>query len=220
MTRLRWYRIADTDELPEGRVKTVVAGRKTLALTHFDGRYNALDNACPHQGGPLGEGSIENGWLRSVAVTGDGGFGQYMAELTTAVKHGMNINHVLPSSNELGKIGKEQRAGNRDVWQTALHNPNFAHHTENCGALGIRLDGKGQLDDALERALARDGPALVDGVAEPVPIHWSIRRARSRLFRASSWSGLRRTACSKKPTASRSCPWLANTIPRPLYGSA
>ena len=24
----------------------------------------ALENRCPHQGGPLGEGSIENGWLR------------------------------------------------------------------------------------------------------------------------------------------------------------
>ena len=27
-------------------------------------RYGALDNHCPHQGGPLGEGSIEKGWLR------------------------------------------------------------------------------------------------------------------------------------------------------------
>ena len=25
---------------------------------------SALDNRCPHQGGPLGEGSIEDGWLR------------------------------------------------------------------------------------------------------------------------------------------------------------
>src|SRR6185295_3099611 len=30
-----------------------------------------------------------------VAVTGDGGFGQYLADLTTAVKYGMNITHVL-----------------------------------------------------------------------------------------------------------------------------
>lgn len=27
-------------------------------------RYGALDNRCPHQGGPLGEGSIEQGLLR------------------------------------------------------------------------------------------------------------------------------------------------------------
>ena len=43
-----------------------------------------------------------------VAVTGDGGFAQYMAELTTAVKHGMNITHVLLNNGQLGKISKEQ----------------------------------------------------------------------------------------------------------------
>ena len=52
------------DDLPEGRVTTVTAGHRSLAITHHDGRYGALDNRCPHQGGPLGEGSIEKGWLR------------------------------------------------------------------------------------------------------------------------------------------------------------
>ena len=33
-------------------------------MTHFEGGYHALDNKCPHQGGPLGEGSIEKGYLR------------------------------------------------------------------------------------------------------------------------------------------------------------
>jgi hypothetical protein len=33
-------------------------------MTKFGGTYGALDNKCPHQGGPLGEGSIENGLLR------------------------------------------------------------------------------------------------------------------------------------------------------------
>ena len=40
-----------------------------MALTHIDGEYAAMENRCPHQGGPLGEGSIEVGkdgqcWLR------------------------------------------------------------------------------------------------------------------------------------------------------------
>ena len=60
----QWFRVLDYDELPEGRVKTVVAGHKSLAMTHVEGQYGALDNRCPHQGGPLGEGSIENGFLR------------------------------------------------------------------------------------------------------------------------------------------------------------
>ena len=39
-------------------------GDRRLVLTHVGDDYGALDNRCPHQGGPLGEGSIEKGWLR------------------------------------------------------------------------------------------------------------------------------------------------------------
>src|SRR5690349_5736308 len=61
---LTWHRVLGPDELPDGRVKTVTAGVHTFALTHYDGRYAALSNRCPHQGGPLGEGTIEKGMLR------------------------------------------------------------------------------------------------------------------------------------------------------------
>ncbi len=97
-----------------------------------------------------------------VAVTGDGGFGQYLAELTTAVKYGMNITHVLLNNSELGKISKEQKADQLDVWQTSLHNPDFSRFAENCGALGLRVTEASQLDDALAQALAHEGPALVE----------------------------------------------------------
>ena len=45
-------------------IVTVTCDETTVAITHYDGEYHAMDNACPHQGGPLGEGSIENGLLR------------------------------------------------------------------------------------------------------------------------------------------------------------
>ena len=64
MTAPVWHRVAEHGELPDGRVKTVSVGHRTLALTRVGDRYGCLDNRCPHQGGPLGEGSIENGWLR------------------------------------------------------------------------------------------------------------------------------------------------------------
>ncbi len=97
-----------------------------------------------------------------VAVTGDGGFAQYLAEITTAVKYGMRITHVLLNNSELGKISKEQRAGNWDVWETGLRNPNFAEYAELCGALGIRVSSADELEPALSRALAHDGPSLVE----------------------------------------------------------
>ncbi len=97
-----------------------------------------------------------------VSVSGDGGFGQYMGELQTAVKYGMNITHVLLNNAELGKISKEQRAGSWDVWQTSLHNPSFARYAEISGALGVRVENKADLEAALTKALAHDGPALVE----------------------------------------------------------
>ena len=97
-----------------------------------------------------------------VSISGDGGFAQYMAEVTTAVKYGMDITHVLLNNSELGKISKEQRSGSWDVWQTELVNPNFAEYAELCGALGIRVENADQLAGALKLALEHDGPALVE----------------------------------------------------------
>src|SRR5207253_2956087 len=82
-----------------------------------------------------------------VSVSGDGGFGQYAMEVTTAVKYGMNITHVLLNNGELGKISKEQRAGEWQVWQTSLHNPDFAAFAELCGARGYRVSRVNQLAD-------------------------------------------------------------------------
>jgi len=42
--RLEWHRIADIDELPEGRVKTVTAGIHSMAPTHVDGASPAMES--------------------------------------------------------------------------------------------------------------------------------------------------------------------------------
>ncbi len=159
--------------VPEDAVIAVDVGNNTYSF----GRYFECRRQSVLMSGYLG--SIGFGypaalgaWAAAperptIAVTGDGGFGQYMAELTTAVKYGMNITHVLLNNNELGKISKEQRAGQWDVWQTGLHNPNFALFAESCGALGIRVTDKQQLDEALQQALAHDGPAMVEVMSDP-----------------------------------------------------
>ncbi len=103
-------------------------------------------------------------------MSGDGGFGQYMTELTTLVKYGMNVTHVLVNNGQLGKISKEQRAGDWPVWQTSLHNPNFSQYANLCGALGIRVEAVEDLEPALIRAYAHDGPALVEIMADPALI--------------------------------------------------
>lgn len=101
-----------------------------------------------------------------ISVSGDGGFGQYPMDFTTAVKYGMDITHVLLNNAELGKISKEQRAGEWPVWETDLHNPSFAAYAELCGGKGIRVTDAGQLEDALRQAIAHGGPALVEIITD------------------------------------------------------
>lgn len=101
-----------------------------------------------------------------IAVAGDGGFCQYLAELTTAVKYNMPIKLILLNNSELGKISKEQRAGEFDVWATDLHNPNFSDYANSCGALGIRVENKSQLAESMKKVLAHDGPAMLEVMAD------------------------------------------------------
>lgn len=100
------------------------------------------------------------------SVSGDGGLGQYLAELTTLVKYNMPIKHVLLNNSELGKISKEQKAAELDVWKTRLHNPNFAEYATNCGALGIRVEEASELEGALQQLRDHDGPGLIDIVCD------------------------------------------------------
>jgi len=97
-----------------------------------------------------------------LSISGDGGFGQYMGEVTTAVKYRMNITHILLNNFELGKISKEQIAGHWQVWQTSLHNPSFAAFAKICGAFGVKVTKPDQLEAAIKAALKYDGPAIVE----------------------------------------------------------
>jgi thiamine pyrophosphate-dependent acetolactate synthase large subunit-like protein len=102
-----------------------------------------------------------------VSVSGDGGFGQYLAEFTTAVKYSMNITHILLNNSQLGKISKEQRAGEWEVWQTSLQNPDFSEYAKLCGGHGKRVENADDLSSAISEALAYDGPALVEIISDP-----------------------------------------------------
>jgi thiamine pyrophosphate-dependent acetolactate synthase large subunit-like protein/nitrite reductase/ring-hydroxylating ferredoxin subunit len=159
--------------LPADAVVTVDVGNHAYSL----GRYLESQGQPVLMSGYLG--SIGFGypaalgaWAAApqrpvVAVTGDGGFGQYAAELTTAVKYGIPVKHVLLDNHSLGKIGKEQLAADFPVWHTSLHNPDWAAYARLCGATGIKAGHKDQLDDAMTQLFAADGPAMLHVEQDP-----------------------------------------------------
>jgi thiamine pyrophosphate-dependent acetolactate synthase large subunit-like protein len=101
-----------------------------------------------------------------VVVAGDGGFCQYMGELTTAVKYQMPIKAIILNNNELAKITKEQRSGGWDKYQTDLVNPDFAAYATSCGAMGIRVSDKSEVPEAMKKLFNHDGPALLEVKAD------------------------------------------------------
>jgi 3-phenylpropionate/trans-cinnamate dioxygenase ferredoxin component len=52
-------RVGSVGDLAAGEGRVVEAAGRTLALFNVDGTYYAIDNACSHRGGPLGEGDLD-----------------------------------------------------------------------------------------------------------------------------------------------------------------
>jgi thiamine pyrophosphate-dependent acetolactate synthase large subunit-like protein/nitrite reductase/ring-hydroxylating ferredoxin subunit len=101
-----------------------------------------------------------------IAVAGDGGFGQYMVEFTTAVKYGMPILLILLNNSELGKITKEFYADGMEAWHTSLKNPNFVEYARSCGGGGIQVKDINNLAEALNIGLSSKMPFIVECITD------------------------------------------------------
>jgi len=159
-----------TEAAPPDAVIAVDVGNNAYAFGHYFECKPGQDVLMSGYLGSIGFGfpaamgawAATRGGRKVVAVTGDGGFGQYLAEFTTAVKYGMPILHVLLDNGELGKISREQVSAIRPVWQTDLVNPDFAAYAESCGGRGWNVTDPADLPRILADALAVDDrPALV-----------------------------------------------------------
>ena len=56
-----WTSLCELDDLQEGQGKYVEIGGFQLAVFLHDGRAYTVDNTCPHAGGSLAGGQVENG---------------------------------------------------------------------------------------------------------------------------------------------------------------
>ena len=52
-----------TVEVPEGKVAKAKLGEKEFAIICLGGAFYCIDGVCTHEGGPLGEGSLDDGVL-------------------------------------------------------------------------------------------------------------------------------------------------------------
>ena len=52
-------KVAQVADLGDGQAKVVEVGGRSVAVFNVEGRFYAIDNICPHRGGPLGEGDVD-----------------------------------------------------------------------------------------------------------------------------------------------------------------
>ena len=102
------------------------------------------------------------------SIAGDGGFQMTMSELATLVENNIPVKFAIINNNVLGMVRQWQEFfyNKSYVATTYTHNPDFVKLAEAFGMLGIRVTSKNQVRASIEKAMAYDGPALIDFVVE------------------------------------------------------
>ena len=54
-----WHKVAKVSDVPEDTGQAVDLSGKSIALFNSKGKFYAMDNHCPHRGGPLADGYLE-----------------------------------------------------------------------------------------------------------------------------------------------------------------
>ena len=145
----------------------------TLSNSTFGNRYVHL--AAPHLGvhalgGGIGQGvamaigaACAGEAAKVIALLGDGGTMVNLGELATAVDAGANIVFILMNDRGYGVIRNIQDAqfGGRRHYAD-LHTPDFGLLSAAFGLPHERVSRIEDFESALDRALAKSGPQLVE----------------------------------------------------------
>jgi acetolactate synthase-1/2/3 large subunit len=106
-----------------------------------------------------------------VCLAGDGDFLMTGQELATAVQERLGVVFLVVNNGMYGTIRmhQERRYPGR-VYATDLVNPDFAAYARAFGAHGAVVERSEEFGEALEEALAADGPALIELRVDPEAI--------------------------------------------------
>jgi acetolactate synthase-1/2/3 large subunit len=103
-----------------------------------------------------------------VAFTGDGGLGMTLAEIETAVRLRLRIVVIVFNDATLSLIKIKQRPAGQGGSEAVDYGPvSFAGVATAMGAAAAAAGTEAELATALDTALCRDGPTVIDVVVDP-----------------------------------------------------
>jgi len=137
------------------------AGQKRRFLGSFN--HGSMANALPQALGAQAAFPKR----QVISLSGDGGLAMLMGELLTILQHQLPLKIVVFNNHRLGMVQMEMEVVGLPHYGCELKNPNFAKVAEAIGIQGMRVEDPAEVRPALKRALASNGPALVDVVTDP-----------------------------------------------------
>ena len=54
-----FQKVGRAEEIPPGKAKVVTVNDRSIAVFNIEGKFYAIYNICPHEGGPLGKGHVK-----------------------------------------------------------------------------------------------------------------------------------------------------------------
>ena len=128
--------------------------RRLLGSFNHGSMANALPQAIGAQASHPGR--------QVVTLSGDGGLAMLMGDLLSLRQLKTPVKIVVFKNNSLAFVELEMKAAGILNFGTGLENPNFAKMAEALGFLGLTAEAADQVRPMLARALAHQGPALVE----------------------------------------------------------
>jgi pyruvate dehydrogenase (quinone) len=128
--------------------------RRLLGSFNHGSMANALPQAIGVQASYPGR--------QVIALSGDGGLAMMLGDLLTLRQLKLPVKLIVFNNGALGFVELEMKAVGLVDYGTDLVNPDFAKLAESAKILGIRVEKPEEMRPALSRALAHDGPALID----------------------------------------------------------
>ncbi len=97
-------------------------------------------------------------------IAGDGSFRMNLNELGTAARYNIPVKIILLNNGVLGMVRQWQNVfySKRFSSTTLERETDFVKIAEGFGVKGIRVDTNSQVVDALNEAIAWDGPVVID----------------------------------------------------------
>ena len=111
-----------------------------------------------------------------INIAGDGCFRMNMNELATAVRQKLPIIEVVVNNHVLGMVRQWQNLFYGERYSATVLNDavDFVKVAEAMGAVGIRVTTREEFDAALDRALAADGPVVLDCIIDSDDKVWPM----------------------------------------------